>query len=210
MAGSMSLADLVADLKTSLHDAAQMFLAAADADYQRHLALAALAISERRRLTALASITLVADQIAYSAPADLWLVKSHLWGVTPIPRCQPWERGWPGPLPRLRLALVDNVNKLLVEPVPTAAQIAVLGAEMKFYYYQRHVIGALAADTTVNAGDRGLLLLRAQAEACRELAIRGMTKPLALRDGLSAAPRNSTPAALYAALLAEFDERMCA
>ena len=67
-----------------------------------------------------------------------------------------------------------------------------------------------AANTTILAGDRELLLLRGQAEAMRELAMRGVAKPVQLRDGLGMGPRNAHPAALYDALLCEFRERAAA
>ena len=38
----------------------------------------------------------------------------------------------------------------------------------------------------------------------RELAMRNVVTPQAMRDGYSSTPRNGTPAALYEALLAEF------
>ena len=45
-----------------------------------------------------------------------------------------------------------------------------------------------------------------QAEAMLELTLRNAAKPVQLRDGLSGTPRNSTPAALHATLLAMFAE----
>jgi hypothetical protein len=68
------------------------------------------------------------------------------------------------------------------------------------------VLGDNAADTTVTAADRGLLLLRAQVEAMRELSVRAAAKPVQLRDGLSGVARNSTPAALHEVLLRVFWE----
>ena len=67
-------------------------------------------------------------------------------------------------------------------------------------------IDADAANTTVEAKDRALFLLRAHAEVARELAARNITKPVRLRDGFSQGPRNATPAALYDALMREFEK----
>ena len=55
---------------------------------------------------------------------------------------------------------------------------------------------------------RSLLLLRAQAEACRELALRNVSKPVTMRDAVGSQPRNGTPSALYQMLLTEFETRV--
>lgn len=199
---SLSRAALVADLKASLQDAASVFTAAADGDFVRHLDKAALDLGRRRPRTLLGAVTLVADQAAYAAPADLLAFKVDTWGRHEV---QPWEDHYPGRLPQVRAVELAGAMVLSFSPAPTARQIAILGAEFGFYYQAGHEIGDAEADTTVPAGDRGVLLLRAQAEACRELAMRGMTKPVTLRDGHSGTPRNSTPAALWQALMDEFE-----
>ncbi len=61
------------------------------------------------------------------------------------------------------------------------------------------------SDTTVPDEHRGLLLLRAQAEAMQELAARNIAKPVQLRDGQGGAPRNGVPAALHAQLMDAFE-----
>lgn len=201
----MSQADLVADLKASLNDAQSAFTAAADADFVRHIATAALAFGSIRPRTLVASLSLVADQAEYAAPTAFLAFKSSLWGIAPRARAQPWETAWPGRLPDVRyVEQSDGTKKLYLDPPPTSAQISALGADFRYYYFAAHVVDASAANTTILAGERGLLLLRAQAESCRELAIRGSKKPVQLRDGLTGMSRNSTPAALYQALLQEF------
>jgi hypothetical protein len=80
------------------------------------------------------------------------------------------------------------------------------GSVFTFYYFGQHSLGVAAEDTTIAAADRGLLLLRAQAEAMLELSLRNVAKPVQLRDGLSGTPRNSTPRALFDALLTAFAE----
>ena len=199
---SMARASLVADLKASLQDAASVFTAASDADFVRHLDRAALDLGRRRPRTLLGEVTLVAEQAAYAAPGDMLAFKVDTWGQHGI---QPWEDHYPGRLPQVRLVELAAAKVLAFSPAPTAAQIGILGASYGFYYLAAHAIGDAAADTTVADGDRGVLLLRAQAEACRELAMRGMTKPVALRDGHSGTPRNSTPSALWQALMDEFE-----
>lgn len=205
MYGSMSKADLVADLKASLQDASKVFTAANDSDFERHLSASALDMSSKRPRTLLGTVTLIADQFNYAAPADLLSYKSDLWGI-PASRIQPWETTHPGRLPDVRLAVSGSTRELHFMPAPTSFQIGVLGAAFKFYYFAAHSIGATAADTTIQAGDRGLLLLRAQAEAMKELAMRNITKPVQMRDGLSQGPRNGTPTALFDILMKQFNE----
>lgn len=207
MSGTMAEADLILDLKASLQDAATVFTGAGGSDFKRHLTTAALAMSDKRPRTVVGSVTLVADQPQYDVPAGFHRFGSPLWGIAPRAKVQPWEKGYPGRLPNARVieSSADPVTrKLYLDPPPTAAQISALGAEFRFYYYAAHAINADAAKTTVQAGDRGLLLLRAQAEALRELAVRMITKPVVIRDGMASVSRNGTPGGLYAALMDEF------
>ena len=204
MAGSMSRADLVADLKAGLQDAANVFTAAADGDFIRHLDASALDMGRVRPRTLLGEVTLVADQAAYAAPAGMLMFKSALWGMK---RPLPWEKTWPGRLPTGRAVEGATARELHLVPPPDATQISVLGASYKFYYYAGHAISDTAASTTVQPGDRALLLLRAQAEAMKELAMRNSAKPVALRDGISGSPRNGTPSYLFEALMQQFDQQ---
>ena len=81
-------------------------------------------------------------------------------------------------------------------------------------YVTLHTVHTLPYDDvdetpqTVTDADEDLLLLRAQVEAMRELAARGITKPVTLRDGQSQGPRNGTPASMQGQLLAEFKAQM--
>lgn len=203
MAGSMAMADLVFDLKASLLDGASAFRAPDNEDFIRHVRVAGEALATVRPRTAVGSVELVAGKPDYPAPADLWLYKSALWGTL---RAQPWEKTWPGRLPEVRVV----AGALWLTPAPTAHQVAVLGAEFTFYYYATHTVSADAAETTVSAGERDLLLLRAQAEAMRELAMRDSVRPTSARDGMSGTPRSGLPSALYREFLAEFDRRAAA
>lgn len=205
----MSQDDLVADLKASLQDAAGVFTAAGDADFIRHLDLAAQGFARYRPRTLVGALTLEAEVPLYTAPADMHGVKSHLWGIAPLPARKPWEKGYTGRMPDLRLTELDGANVLCIDPPPSAAQIATLGTTFRYYYYGRHAVAVDAVNTTIRPGDRGLLLLRAQAEAMKEMAMRNIKKPVQMRDGLASAPKNGTPSALYQALMDEF-ERMAA
>lgn len=204
MAGTMGQADLVADLKASLMNSAEAFTAAGDADFVRHLGAAALDFSRARPLTLLGSLTLVADRPDYDPPTDFHAFKSHLWGISPRQAAQPWEKNYPGRIPAAREVKIGDAVHIYLDPAPSAFQISALGSEFRFYYYARHAVDADAAKTTIRPGDRGLFLLRAQAEAMKELAMRNITKPMAMRDGISSMPRNGTPSHLFGVLMDEF------
>jgi hypothetical protein len=200
MSGSMAQADLVEDLKRSLHDAASVFDAAADADWLRFLSIAATAMERKRPRTLLGQVDLVAEQDLYALTlTDFASYKTHIWAGRPP---KSWAVGYPGALPRVS---VHNHHTLAFDPAPTAMHLAAYGNNFRFWYFGLHVIGSTAEATTLALADRALLLLRAQAEAMRELSMRNINKPVALRDGYSGTPRNSTPAALYAHLLAEWE-----
>lgn len=195
----MGRAALVADLKASLLDASKVFAAPADGDFVRHLDKAAAALAVKRPRTLVHAVTLAAGQANYPVPADLWQYKSTSWGAGY--RGNPWDRTWPGRLPQVRV--IDG--ELWLMPAPSSHQIAMLGATFSFFYYALHVVAVDEAETTVIPGDRNLLLLRAQAEAMRELAMRDTVRSASVRDGFSGQMRTNTPAALAELFLAEFE-----
>lgn len=200
MPSSMGMPALVGDLKASLIDSASAFRAPDDADFRRHIERAADAFAQLRPRTEVGEILLVADEPAYAAPDDMWRFKSALWGVR---RAHPWEPSWPGRLPDVREA--DGM--LWLTPAPTAHQVAVLGASYRFFYYARHEITEDGSGTTLGLADRSLLLLRAQAEAMRELAMRDAVRPVTARDGFSGQPRTGTPGYLAEQFMREFERR---
>ncbi|MBA4344390.1 MAG: hypothetical protein C0423_19800 [Methylibium sp.] len=207
MTGLMTRDSLVADLKRSVHDAAGVFDAPGDADWLRILGTALTAMQDKRPRTLLGSVDLQADEPVYAlAPAsvpDFAAFKTYLWASRPL---KPWAPGYPGALPRVSAVQSGGAWQLAFDPAPCQAHLNAYGSSFKFWYYGVHKIGEEAAATTLDASDRPLLLLRAQAEVMRELTLRNVNKPVQLRDGFSGTPRNSTPAALYEALLNEWRE----
>jgi hypothetical protein len=210
MANTMSRDDLVASLKASLHDAARVFVlegAAPDAAFERFLLQALPDMQIKRPVTRLGSVALTANfaRVAVGAGnTGFAAFKTFLWGEGCA--IKPWASAYPGTLPRVGAVFADQQWWLAFDPAPTALQINAHGSQFDFWYYASHAIGAAEADTTLNPQDRGLLVLRAQVEAMRELAIRNAAKPVQLRDGLSGTPRNSTPAALADSLMRTFVE----
>ena len=206
MAADMSQTALVSDLKAILMSASSKFTAALDADFIRHLDLAALDMGRVKPRTRLGSITLVADQIEYAAPTDLVRPKVGLWGMQERKTRKPWDSNWPEVLPII--SMVDGASgmEIHLNPPPTAAQITDLGSEYKFYYFAGHVIDTDAALTTVQAGHWHILMIRATAQALQELANNGITKPVQLGNaGVGSMPKNGTPAALAEQLMKQFE-----
>ena len=160
----------------------------------------------KRPLTQIGAVELRAGVPAYSLAnyPDFAAYKTHLWGGC-MPK--PWEAGYPGALPRVE-AMQDEEKHwwLQFNPAPTWKHVGSLGATFRFWYFGRHVLSSNAEETTIDPADRGLLILRAQAEAMRQMAIRNSGKPVSMRDGVSGMPRNSTPEALHKSLLAAFRE----
>lgn len=200
----MSLADLVADLKTSMHDSADVFKTDGDVDWVRFLTQSLPDMQVKRPVTRLGSVLLAAGTAVYALASasypDYVGYKTMLWGAE---RCmpKPWEVGYAGAVPRVREAWDGAAWTLVFDPAPTYLHLNALGSTFKFWYFARHVLGAAAVDTTVAPGDRALLLLRGQAECLREMALRNANKPTSLRDGITGQTRQGHPAALFQTML---------
>lgn len=202
---AMDMPSLVWDLKASLMDAAKKFTTFGDEDFRRLLRRAALEMQAKRPITKAGALGLFAHQGRYRVlDADFAQLKTHLW-ADPARTPPPWEYGYPGAVPRVTAAWDGLDWWLEFSPAPTPRQITAWGAEFAFFYFARHVLPEdVGGTSTLADADRGLLLLRAQAEAMRELAMRNLVIPIQMRDGYSVTARNGTPAALFKVLLDEF------
>jgi len=201
----MRLSELVADHKAALMDAAAKFTAAADADFERHLDIAARDVSRVLPRVISATLTVEADVAFYAAPADLIKPKYSTWGDAAKQRLSRWDANYPHYLPKMSLVEDSGARKIALTPPPTACQIAVCGSEYPYRYYARHALSDVEGETTVPEDRRDLLLLRAAAEAMRELAAHGVAKPIQIGGSVSVSmPKNGTPAALYEMLMKEY------
>lgn len=209
MPGAMSRADLIQDLEGMLMDAANKFTEGADDTLIRCLDAAARDMGRVRPRTLAGTLTLVADQTNYTAPADFLRYKFSYWGYPERQQYKPWQTRFPGKLPEVHTVQGDSGLELMLMPAPTAQQITDLGSTYRFLYFAAHQVGDTAATTTVQPGDRHLLLIRAVAEALFHLANNSITKPVQLGPGVGSMPKNGTPAALAEQYLQAF-ERMAA
>lgn len=202
---SLLLKDLIAELKNSLHDSASVFKAPDDGDFQRFLRNALPDMGWKRPITRVGQVSLLLGVRRFQImEADFLRYKTDFWWDSDAPCLRPWETNWPGPAPRTSCNF-DAPNWYIdFETAPTVAALAAFGSAFKFWYFAQHLLSDTAGVTTVRDSDSGLLVLRAQAEAMRELAVRNAGKPVQLRDGLSGAPRNSTPSALHETLMHAF------
>jgi len=206
MPGTMSQSDLVSDLQLVMNDSAKSFKNARQS-MERHLLTAAARLSEIRPQRLDGELNAVADQALYVAPANILAVSYVGWGDALRRRHKPWDRSYPEAPPVAQVVDGASGRQIRLTPAPTAGQIAALGAGISYCYTASHTIGALAVDTTVRTTDRELLLLAAVIAALRELALRGVDKPVQLGPGTGSQARNGTPAGLLEAWQKEWDWR---
>ena len=199
---SMLLSDLVADHKAALNDAAGVFTEANDADFIRHLEEGARYLSLKRPRVLPAQLTLIADQAQYDLPADFVRLGAWMWRIPPS--IKPWHSTWPGGLPQVMAVNTGAGAQLVFSPAPTSDQITAAGETFDYTYVAEHILSDNTGETTVRAGDRNLLLLCALIEALRELSLRAMTKPVAVR-GVGSGPIHGSPAALLAHFNAQWE-----
>lgn len=197
------LTDFTARLKSSLLDSVRAFN---DQSYARHIQAALVALNEVRPQCKMAVVGLMTDRSLYPCPEDLTAVRACWWGRSKKTHGQPWDDDYPGRLPEWRpIKNTAGVRFLRAVPPPSATQMTVLGNECELDYYADHVF--TDKECTLNTEELDLLLLRSQAEAMRELAIKNASTAYQLREGISSVPKNGTPAYLYTELMSEFARR---
>ncbi len=202
----VTLSHMTKMLGTSLRDASNK-LADDPAALARYVKAAALDLSRVRPRVRAGSITLAADVSGYELPADARRFHTATW-VDKWRQCQPWDvpSGLRPPVASVRVS-AGGGRELQLSPAPTWQFIQVVGAAHTVHYYSEHVITDSEAECTIDEADEHLLLARAQAEAMKELALRGVGKPVTFRNGsLGVTPSNTTPSALHKMLMDWFEK----
>lgn len=197
----LDFAELIAAHKAQLGRMVERFREADDADFARHLQLAARRLDARWPRVQPATLTVTAAVNEYPAPAGCQTVLSHSWGRGHRPT--PWDETAPGPPPLLSLLYNAGGRVLWLEPAPTWTQIVVWGAEFPYRYQVAH--GITETEVTVDEDRRADVLLAALIEALRDLSAE--TALVQLQKGLAGLPNAGSPAYLYAAALQEWDRR---
>ncbi|WP_024303316.1 hypothetical protein [Pseudogulbenkiania sp. MAI-1] len=196
-------ASLITKLQASLLATAESFL---PEDFARHVHVAVADFSRYRPLEMVDTLALQAGLALYPCPAELTVVLGCDWGRDAKLTLDPWDNRWPGALPAIRVMRQGENRVLYLTPAPSARQISLLGSACTYRYGAAHMVSE--TDGTLADQDVPLVVLRAQAEALRELAAKHTTVPYQVRDGISATPRNGTPSYLHTVLMDEFERRV--
>ncbi len=167
-------------------EVAEQFRTPNNGDYIRHLDIALAAMTLKRPRLKRANLALLSDEAFYNSdlPTDIDSVHSISWPTN----------AYSYPAPRL---LYQN-GFISVSPTPNTALVACFPTVSYLYYVTLEYADLAARDVP-------LLILRAQVEAMRELAMRSHQKPVSLRGGSNGGLSNMQPSALYEVLLAEFE-----
>lgn len=195
----MTLTDLIADHKAQLGKAVERFRAADDADYIRHLALAAHRMNHKHPRVRMSMLPVTAGVVDYPAAAGSIAIIAHEWGIGA--RHHPWDDDFVGFAPWIRQVEGDDGPRWRLSNLPTANQIVAWGPTIPVRYQAAHEISATVI--TAQDSDRALVLLAALIEAMRDLSTE--TTVVQLHKGLTGLPTAGTPAYLYERLLTEFE-----
>ena len=193
---------LTARLKGSFLDSVRAFK---DDDYPRLLDVALSDVSRLRPRHVWSSLVVWAGQRTYECPADLKHVISSHWGRDQKQQRDPWAINYPVTrLPEMAIGYDPQGARVLVcVPSPDASLIAQLGAAFEYEYAANHILNETACSLT--EFEQSLLIVRAQAEAMRELAMKHVTTPVQLKEGMTTSAANGTPTYLYGLLMDEFN-----
>lgn len=194
----MIFADLIADHKAQLGKAVERFRTPDDADFIRHLALAARRLDGKRPRQKLSMLAVTVGEVDYPAAVESLAILAHEWGIGTIR--QPWDSDFMGIPPLIRQLDSDDGPRWRLSAAPTANQIAAWGPTLPVRYQAAHEISELRI--TPPDADRPLVLLAALIEAMRDLSTE--TAVVQLHKGLTGIPTAGTPAYLYEKLLQEF------
>lgn len=195
----LKYADVIIDHKAQLGAAAEKFQLPEDNDFKRHITTAARDLSDKRPRYRDASIELIADQEAYTAPDDLYMFLRTSWGDKERYEQKPWQKNFIDRLPQV----YSDRRQIIVRPAPTQYLINRISSTMTYTYVAYHCLNEV--ESTINDSDHGVLMLRALIVAIRELAALNITKPITLNRGQTPAEPDSTPQAVLGRLNAEWN-----
>lgn len=152
-----------------------------------------------------ASLALEAGQAGYTAPADaIDFVSSR--AVDRNAEREPFDPLWMAQIPVPTLSLAGSTRRWLFRPVPCSRFLGIFGSAYAYEYAASHLLSDTPAETTLPDEFEPLLILRAQVEAMRALAIRNAHKPVAMRDAVYSQTKNGTPAALADLFMKLFEQ----
>ena len=201
----MNRPDLLKAYSDSLLDSQRAFKAE---DFERHMDTALRDLTQFRPRRMLAELNAMPMQREYECPADLIEVLATHYGRAEKAQRQPWDAGYPTQrLPEVTVQYrADGSRYLQVFPAPSYQLLAQIGTVVGYEYSAGHVVTDSYSSLTPVLVH--LAILRAQAEAMRELAMRNSSMPTQVKDSLTNTPANGTPSYLYQLLMDEFYGRV--
>ena len=201
----MNRPDLLKAYSDSLLDSQRAFKAD---DFGRHMDTALRELAQFRPRRVLAELNSMPMQREYECPADLIEVLATHYGRAEKAQRQPWDAGYPTQrLPEVTVQYrADGSRYLQVFPAPSYQLLAQIGTVVGYEYSAGHVVTDSYSSLTPVLVH--LAILRAQAEAMRELAMRNSSMPTQVKDSLTNTPANGTPSYLYQLLMDEFYGRV--
>ena len=201
----MNRPDLLKAYSDSLLDSQRAFKAE---DFERHMDTALRDLAQFRPHRVLAELNAMPMQREYECPADLIEVLATHYGRAEKAQRQPWDAGYPTQrLPEVTVQYrADGSRYLQVFPAPSYQLLAQIGTVVGYEYSAGHVVTDSYSSLTPVLVH--LAILRAQAEAMRELAMRNSSMPTQVKDSLTNTPANGTPSYLYQLLMDEFYGRV--
>ena len=197
----MNRIDLLKAYSDSLLDSQRAFKTE---DFERHMGTALRELAQFRPRRVLAELNAMPMQREYECPADLIKVLATHYGRAEKAQRQPWDAGYPTQrLPEVTVQYrADGSRYLQVFPAPSYQLLAQIGTVVGYEYSAGHVVTDSYSSLTPVLVH--LAILRAQAEAMRELAMRNSSMPTQVKDSLTNTPANGTPSYLYTLLMNEF------
>lgn len=200
-------------LAASLLDAVDIFGddAAAQAPHlDRHIDVAVAEFNRVAPLLIGDQLQLTQDESNYAAPAGA--IRFH--GSEIVDRqnaLPPWDEFRVPEVPTPSIVRVAGVKCWNFRPAPSGYIVARIGVAYPYTYVSAHVLGAdeeAEDDTTIEEAHEPLLIMRAQVESLKDLAIRNAHKPVALRDPTYSQTKNGTPAALADQFFRMWEQQM--
>ncbi|AWL12814.1 hypothetical protein HMF8227_02362 [Saliniradius amylolyticus] len=201
----MNIDYLINELQISLGDTAEHFEVGGDFSVGgRRLIDAALsAYSQHRPRTKPGKLLLVSGQMNYTAPVDLIGFKMSNWGHSaPL-----WQPNRPRSIPRPTLVGERGSYALCFNQAPSLGHIQCFGREYHYLYYAEQSVNE-NGDLLLPRTELDLVMLRAQAEAMKELSMHHSNKTVSANNSVASPAKNDKPIYVYQQLMAEFEERI--
>ena len=146
-------------------------------------------------------IQLIAGVERYAMPFDAVMFYRASW-VARWSAIEAWDRiGQSLPVAEIEHA-DDGSRELVLSPAPTQALIWTVSSAHTVRYKAQHTVDETG--TTVAVEDRRLIILRAEAELMKEIALGNAGKGGNWKGGDRSMPRNATPQATYDRLMADW------